>query len=72
LGKYLHEIQLWGIFSVGDQGGRTIVDGAIPGLVVLGSIRKQAEKVRGSKPVSNIPPWPLHKLLLPDLLEFQS
>jgi hypothetical protein len=44
----------------------------VPGLVVLGSIRKQAEQARGSKPVSNIPPWPLHQLLLPDLLEFQS
>ena len=49
-----------------------IVSGAIPGLVNLGSIRKQAEPVRGSKPVSDIPPWPLHQLLLPDLLEFQS
>jgi hypothetical protein len=50
------------------------VGGAIPGLVyiILGSIRKQAEQARGSKPVSNIPPWPLHQLLLPDLLEFQS
>jgi hypothetical protein len=48
------------------------VDGAVPGLVVLGSIRKQAEQARGSKPVSNILPWPLHQLLLPDLLEFQS
>ena len=46
--------------------------GAIPGLVVLGSIIKQAEQARGSKPVSNIPPWPLHQLLLPDLCEFQS
>jgi hypothetical protein len=26
----------------------------------------------GSKPVSNILPWPLYQLLLPDLLEFQS
>jgi hypothetical protein len=43
--------------------GGPLVSGAIPGLVVLGSIRKQA---------SNIPPWPLHQLLLPDLLEFQS
>ena len=42
------------------------------GLGVLGSIRKQAERARGSKPVRNIPPWPLHQLLLPDLLEFQS
>jgi len=42
------------------------------GLVFLGSIRKQAEQARGSKPVSDIPPWPLHQLLLPELLEFQS
>jgi hypothetical protein len=38
----------------------------------LGSIRKQAGQARGSKPGRNIPPWPLHQLLLPDLLEFQS
>jgi hypothetical protein len=38
----------------------------------LGSIREQAEQARGSKPVMNIPPWPLHQLLLSDLLEFQS
>jgi hypothetical protein len=38
----------------------------------LGSIREQAEQARGSKPVKNISPWPLHQLLLPDLLEFQS
>jgi hypothetical protein len=48
------------------------VVGTIPELVVLSSIRKQAGQARGSKPVSNIPPWPLHQLLLPDLLEFQS
>jgi hypothetical protein len=48
------------------------VGGTIPGLVVLGSIREQAEQARRSKPVSNIPPWPLHQLLLPDLFEFQS
>jgi hypothetical protein len=48
------------------------VGGTISGLVVLGSIREQAEQARGNKPVSNIPPWPLHQLLLPDLLEFQS
>ena len=46
--------------------------GAIPGLGVLGSIREQAEQARGSKPVKTIPPWPLHQLLLPDVLEFQS
>jgi hypothetical protein len=53
------------------QGG-TLVGGAIPGLVAFGSISKQAEQARGSKPVRNIPPWSLHQLLLPDLLEFQS
>jgi hypothetical protein len=54
------------------KGGGPIVGGAIPELIVLGSIREQAEKARGSKPVNNIPPWPLHHLLLLDLLEFQS
>jgi hypothetical protein len=49
-----------------------IVGCAISGLVVLSAIREQAEQARGSKPVSNMPPWPLHQLLLPDLLEFQS
>jgi hypothetical protein len=44
------------------------VGGTIPGLGVLGSIRKQAEQARGSKPVSSIPPWPLHQPLLPDKL----
>ena len=52
--------------------GGPLVGGVIPGLVVLGSIREQAEQARGSKPVRNIPPWPLHQLLLPVLLEFQS
>ena len=52
--------------------GGPIVSGTIPGLVVLGSIREQAEQARGSKPVKNITPWPLHQLLLSDLLEFQS
>ena len=52
-------------------GGR-LVGGTTFGLVLLGSIREQAEQARGSKPVRNIPPWPLHQLLLPDLLEFQS
>jgi hypothetical protein len=51
---------------------RPLVGGTISGLVVLGSIRKQAEQARGSKPVKNIPPWPLHQLQLFDLLEFQS
>jgi hypothetical protein len=46
------------------------VGGTIPGLVVLGSIREQAKQAMGrSKLVRNIPPWPLHQLLLSDLLE---
>jgi hypothetical protein len=36
------------------------VGGAISGIVVLGSIRKQAEQPKGSNPVSSIPTWPLH------------
>ena len=54
------------------KGKRPLVGGTIPGLVVFGSIREQAEQARGSKSVSNIPPWPLHQFLLPDLLKFQS
>jgi hypothetical protein len=42
-----------------------IVGGAIPELVVLVSIRKQAEQYRGSKPESSTPLWPLHQLLPP-------
>ena len=41
--------------------------GTISGLVVLGSIRKQAEQASKEHPS-----MPLHQLLLPDLLEFQS
>jgi hypothetical protein len=52
--------------------GERPLGGTISGLVVLGSIREQAEQARRSKPVKNIPPWPLHQLLLPALLEFQS
>ena len=51
---------------------RPLVGGTISGLVALGSIREQAEQARGIKPVRNIPPRPLHQLLLPGLLEFQS
>jgi len=40
------------------------VGGAVSGLVVLGSIRKQAEQATRSKPVSSFPLWPLHQLLL--------
>jgi hypothetical protein len=48
-----------------------LVSGTISGLVVLGSIRQQAEQARGSKPENNIPPCTLHQLLLSDLLEVQ-
>jgi hypothetical protein len=54
------------------KGERPLVGDAISGLTVLASIREQAEQARGSKPVKNTPPWPLHQLLLPDLLEFQT
>jgi hypothetical protein len=54
------------------KGERPLVCGTISGLVVFGSIREQAEQARGGKPVKNIPPWPLHRLLLSDLFEFQS
>jgi hypothetical protein len=54
------------------KGERPLVGGTISGLVVLGYIREQAEQAKRGKPVKNIPPWPLHRLLLSDLLEFQS
>ena len=54
------------------KGERPLVGGTISELVVLDSIREQAEQARGSKPVSNTPPWPLHQLLLPNLLDFQT
>ena len=48
--------------------GGPLVRRTIPVLVVLGSIREQAEQARESKPVRDIPPWPVHQLVLPDLL----
>jgi hypothetical protein len=41
------------------------VGGAIPGLVVLSSIRKQAEQAKGSRPVRSTSSWPLRQLLPP-------
>jgi hypothetical protein len=62
-----------GVFSqLVIKGERPLVGGTMSGLAVLGSIREQAEQARRSKPVKNIPPWPLHQLLLSYLLEFQS
>jgi hypothetical protein len=72
LGKCFHEIQLWGIFSISDQGGRAPCGWCHLWAGSLSSIREQAEQTRGSKPVNNISPWLLHQLLLSDLLEFQS
>jgi hypothetical protein len=61
-----------GVFSqLVIKGERPLVGGTISGLAVSGSIKEQAEQARGSKPVKNIPPWPLHQLLLSDPLEFQ-
>jgi hypothetical protein len=50
------------------KGERPLVGGTISGLVILGSIKEQAEQARGIKPVKNNPPWLLHQLLLPDFL----
>lgn len=41
--------------------------GAIPGMEVLGSITKQVEQPMRSKQVSNFSPWPIHKVLPPDI-----
>jgi hypothetical protein len=49
------------------KGEGPLVGGAIPGLIILGSIREQAEQASKKHP-----PWPLHQLLLLDLLKFQS
>jgi hypothetical protein len=55
-------------------GGQPIVGGAIPGLVVLGSVRKQAEQAMGSKQISSTPPWLSINVSLkvPALLKIQS
>lgn len=45
-----------------DVGGPT-VDGAPPGQVVLGCLRKQAEQVMGSKPLNMTPLWSLLQFL---------
>jgi hypothetical protein len=47
--------------------GGPLVGGTIPGLVVLGSIREQAEQASKEHPS-----MALHQLSLPDLLEFKS
>ena len=45
-----------------------MVGRTIPEVVVLGSIRKQVEQVRRSKPVKSFPPWmpsaPAFRILL--------
>jgi hypothetical protein len=47
-----HEYFTW--VQEGCWGWGTLVGDAISGLVVLGSIRKQAEQARGSKPVTSL------------------
>ena len=49
-------------FLIGDwlERAQPIVGHAIPGLVGLGSKRKQPEQATGSKPVSSTPPWSPH------------
>lgn len=51
-----------------------MVGDAIPGLVVLGFIRKQAEQSHDSILVRNIPSWPLYWFMFqfPSLFEFLS
>jgi hypothetical protein len=49
-----------------------MVGGAIPGLVVLGSISKQAEQGMGSKPVNSTAQWPLHQSALVSCPDFLS
>ena len=43
------------------------MSGAIPGLLVLGSVRKQLSKPREQASEQH-PPWPLHPLPVPALL----
>jgi len=47
------------------DGRSPILDGAVPGLVILGSRRKQVEQAMMSKPVGSIPPWLQHQVLPP-------
>lgn len=51
--KRLYKIRCRGLLT--SDGGRTQLNvvGATPGLEVLGSVRKQAEKAIGRKPVSS-------------------
>lgn len=43
--------------------GQLTVGDAIPGLVVVGAIRNEAEQVMGIKPVNSATPWPLYQLV---------
>ena len=55
--KCVHEIHQWGILSIINQWRmvQLIERGAIPVLVALGSIRREAEQVIWSKPISSTP-----------------
>ena len=72
MGKCLHEIQGCAYSQLVIKQGGPLVGGTISGLVVLSSVREQTEQARRSKPPRNIPPWLLHQVLFPDMLEFQA
>ena len=52
------------LITDGGKGKLTVV-GTIAGLVLLGSIRNQADQAIGNRPVSTTTPWPLHQLMAP-------
>ena len=49
----------------GDGVAQLMMGGAISGLVVLGTVRKQDEQTMKNKPVSSTPPWLLLHFPLP-------
>lgn len=50
---------------------KAIVYCAIPGLVVLGSVKNEAKQAMKSKPVCSNPLYPVHQLLASDPCPFQ-
>jgi hypothetical protein len=67
LQKIRLQASLLGIFLISDEWMRAqhVVLGNTSELVVLGSIKRQGEQARKSKPGSSTPLWPLHQLLPP-------
>jgi len=64
LRKCSSQVGLWDIFFINNWRGKAhpTVGGVTPRMVMLGGIREGEQAMR-SKPVSSIPPWPLHPLL---------